>query len=397
MERRVGRKTILFLANTRRDVSLPLRVRVRGSGRWQRWDCESGEVQPFPSAQADGSSVVDLRLPPVGSAVLVRGPGRPASAGTPAKRLGEQVLSPRGGWSFRRLAPNSLILDRCQWRLGNERFSEPTFLVSAQSEWRRQLNISGGGQPWKLLQDPANSRPLGTVTLRFPFTVEAVPTGEVDLVLEDREDAEITVNGRSVPAPATGWFMDKGFETVPIRRPIRRGVNTVEVRIPVCVARTVEELYLTGDFGVDADTFVLVREPKRLAAGDWCPQGYPFYTDAMMYLRRFQAPQKRAAERTVVEWDHFEGTVAAVWLNGQKVKVVGWRPYRVDISEHVRTGPNELGLEIVGSPRNLMGPRHHTQKYPDWTGPGELSDMSEPSYHLTPAGLMGEVRIVRFR
>ncbi|UCB46101.1 MAG: DUF2461 domain-containing protein, partial [Spirochaetota bacterium] len=73
----------------------------------------------------------------------------------------------------------------------------------------------------------------------------------------------------------------------------------------------------------------LIHEPKRLATGDWCPQGYPFYTDAMVYRRRFRVRQRRAVERTVVEWDHFEGTVAAVWMNGEKAAVVGWRPYRV--------------------------------------------------------------------
>jgi hypothetical protein len=393
MERQNGKETILFLVNTRRDVSLPLQVRLPGQGSWRRWDCESGAVRPFPSVRKDTGSVLDLTLPPVGSVVLVRNPGRPAAIPAPARRVAEQLLAPHGGWSFRRLAPNSLILDRCTWRIGDEPFSQPTFLWSAQREWIKRLNIQAYGQPWKLLKDPANHKVAATVTLRFPFIVETLPSGGTQLVLEDRADTGIFVNGQSVEASSNGWFMDKAFETVPIQRCLRRGENIVEIRVPVSVVRSVEEMYVIGDFGVDSRTFALVKEPKRLVVGDWCPQGYPFYTDAMLYQRMFRVPGKRAG-RTIVEFGRFDGAVAAVWVNGQKTAVMGWHPYRADVTEFVRAGTNELGLEIVGSPRNLMGPRHHKQKYPGWTGPGELADMSQPAYHLTPAGLMGDVRIV---
>ena len=395
MERRSARDTLLFVANTRRDIAQPLCVRLRGRGTWRQWNCETGTVHPVPSTQAGGWSKLTLTLPPAGSAVLVRSPGHPiASNKAPGRRTSMRVLDPRKGWAFRRMAPNSLILDRCTWRLGDESF-EPAFLMSAQAAWRRRLNIGTADyQPWKLLKNPDNLRTLATVTLRFTLTVNEIPSREVRLALEDRDLTHILVNGARVDAPSDGWFMDKAFETVPIGALLRTGQNIIEVRVPICAARSVEEMYVTGDFGVDSSTFALVREPRRLAVGDWCAQGYPFYTDAMMYLAKFDAPQK-GADRTIVEFDRFEGTVAAVWVNGQKAAVIGWHPYQADVTKFVRAGSNELGIEIVGSPRNLMGPRHHARKYPSWTGPGELADMSQPAYHLTPAGLTGEVRIVQ--
>ena len=384
---------VLFVANTDRAREAPLTVSAEGQGEWEQWDCETGAVRGLGAGPE-----LALTLPPVGSAVLRRAPGaaKPASAPKGARRV--RSLVPRGGWSFQRVAPNSLVLDRCTWCIDGGAFSETMLTLSAQEQWRKIFslysihNTNSAFQPWKLLLDPQYSRPLGRLTLRYPFAVDVLPASEVYLVLEDRADAEIFVNGTRVDSPSVGWFMDKSFEKVPVGGFLKAGENLVEVQFTLTPLRRAEDMYLIGDFGVDPKTYAITREPKKLATGDWCPQGYPFYSDAMIYRATYNAGDK--PRRAAIEIDGFQGPAAAVWVNGKKAGVIGWRPYCVDITDFLQPGENEIGIEIVGSPRNLMGPRHSAERYPGWTGPAQMAETHEPGYHITPAGLAGGVRLV---
>ncbi len=399
--RRDGDRSVVFAANTSRDHGVPLRLRLAGRGVWRRWDCATGEVTTMPSAQAGGFSEVEFDLPPVGSVVLTREPGRAVSA--PAVRgaalKSETALTMRTGWNFRRVAPNSVILDRCMWRLNDDPFEGPTFTMALLAECRRRLGIfhySGssmsGYQPWRVRQDPESLKPRGVLTQRYPLRIDALPNSEVYLVLEDRAETEIFVNGERVSAPACGWFMDKSFEKTPIGGFVKLGENVIETRMTMNACRYVEEMYVIGDFGVDPNTFALVREPRRLATGDWCAQGYPFYTDAMVYETELSMPGKPKG-RVEIELPAFEAPVAAVWVNNEKAAVIGWHPYTADITRFLRAGANTLGIEIVGTPRNLMGPKHYPDRHPPWTGPGQMADTTESIYQIAPFGMMGDPKI----
>ena len=403
-QRQVDDGYVFFLANTDRDAGVPLRVCVPTPGACQQWDCETGEVRDLASDAAEDGSHVELTLAPVGSAVLHLNPNRLSRTPTetPPASVGKTPAGPRDGWRFCRLAPNSLVLDRCRYRINDDEFSEEAFLNDAQEDWRKRfglfsvLSMNRDTQPWKRLQDPDNLRPLARLALKYSFQVETVPEKETYLVLEDRDELEIVVNFALVDAPASGWFMDKSFEKVPIGEFLKRGSNMVELRTTLTAMRVIEDIYVTGDFGVAPETFAITSEPERLSTGDWCPQGYPFYTDGMVYETRIEVKEGFRG-RVAVELERFEGTVAAVWVNGKKAAVIGWRPYRADVTDFVRPGSNDLGIEIVGSPRNLMGPRHSTERYPVYTSSRELLETGEPGYHITPAGLMGDVTVVYSR
>jgi hypothetical protein len=49
----------------------------------------------------------------------------------------------------------------------------------------------------------------------------------------------------------------------------------------------------------------------------------------------------------------------------------------------------------VGTRRNLLGPLHHGEKYPNWTGPGEFKREVKwiGEYVSFPYGLMGGVSL----
>jgi hypothetical protein len=398
--RAVGNSHVLFLANTDRENGVRLEVSMPGAGRWEEWDCSTGTVCSVAAQDERGRARVALELAPVASTVLRVSPTPSCVEADPASLLPSHAerLDPREGWEFRRLAPNSLVLDRCAYRLGDEPFSEPMFMVEAQNAWRARAGLPPFAtldrdvQLWKRLKDPAHSKPIAQLALRYTARVEEMPDDEIYLVLEDRPDFKIIVNGSRVDAPASGWFIDKSFMKVAIGNLLRQGSNTVELGTSLTPIRVVEDIYLIGEFAVDPVTFAIRREPRRLLRGDWCAQGYPFYTDGMMYRTQFQIPHELDG-RVIIELDRFEGTVAALWVNGRKAAVLGWRPYRADVTEFVLAGANELEIEVVGSPRNLFGPRHSAEKYPRVVGSLELTEVVKPGYHLTAAGLLGAVQI----
>ena len=392
---------VVFLANTDREAGASLKVHFNRSGGWERWDCETGNVEDLPSRETADGSEVEIALPPVGSAVLRLDTNKEA-ASLPAplkRRVREKLINPARGWKFRRLAPNSIVLDRCRYRVNDEGYSDEMFMYDAQEKWRERFalrrfkTLAADAQPWKQLQDPKSAQAVARLGLKYAFSVGKTPAEEVFLVLEERSTFDICINGNPVEAPANGWFMDKSFEKVPIREFLKRGVNTVELQTMLSPMKLIEDIYIVGDFGVDRETFAIEREPRRLHVGDWCGQGYPTYTDGMMYETGFRVGETFNG-RVMVELERFEGTVAAIWVNGEKAAVLGWRPYRADVTEFVRKGANELGIEVVGSPRNLMGPRHAPEKYTLSVGPSHLADTSYRGHHLSPAGLYGSVKVI---
>jgi beta-galactosidase/beta-glucuronidase len=63
--------------------------------------------------------------------------------------------------------------------------------------------------------------------------------------------------------------------------------------------------------------------------------------------------------------------VAEVWLNGKRVRVSWYRPYRIDITGHLRQGKNELRVDVTNILKNYLTD-------------GEYSH---------PSGLLGPVKI----
>jgi beta-galactosidase/beta-glucuronidase len=46
--------------------------------------------------------------------------------------------------------------------------------------------------------------------------------------------------------------------------------------------------------------------------------------------------------------------VAEIWVNDEKVGVSWYRPYRVDITGHLKQGPNELRIDVTNVLKNHL-------------------------------------------
>ena len=190
---------VLFLANTGLKA-VSTRATVEG-GSAENWDTESGAVAPLAfTSQASGRISFDVRLEPAGSTLLLV---KKASAKPAVASKVEFAPLSAGPWRVQVDAPNVLVLDYCDLKIGNE-------MLPGLNTWRAN---------WTIWQRHGFERPAWDNAVQFKtrvfdrnhfakdsgfeatfrFDVEdvaAIPG--LQLALELPELYHVTVNGASV-------------------------------------------------------------------------------------------------------------------------------------------------------------------------------------------------------
>jgi hypothetical protein len=407
--RRTEAGEVLFAVNM--DRTRPDRVRLAwaGGGRLREVDPLTGDLSDVPGVgEAGGRQEFTAELPPTGSRLYLRTPGRSAAKAAPAPRSEVERVRLAGEWSYELDEPNGLNLDYARMRVlgandgspvgrpGEWRERRP--LWQHESELRKELGFRDNAipkeQPYIWLKNL--SPKSATVELEFDLHVERPPAAPVSLAIEHPERFEISVNGRTVPGRPRGWFIDRSFEVVPLTGvKLRRGLNTLRLRTEYRQHHWLEEVYLLGKFGVrvSGGRAVVTALPGRLAIGDWVGQGLAMYSGAVTYRQTVRVGKLVRGQRAVLHLDRPKATVLRVAVNGKKLATLGWAPWEVDVTRALRTGANRVEITLVSSRRNLLGPLHHVRKNPLWTGPAEFRPKGElftPDYNLVAYGLMGE-------
>ena len=190
--------------------------------------------------------------------------------------------------------------------------------------------------------------------------------------------------------------MDKAIRTLALPK-LRPGENELLVRGDYRGDLELEDLFVTGDFGVNMAREI-VREPDRLHFGDWCAQGYYHYPGDMIY--HFTAPAYHPSEgKIVLTLGAHSAALVQVTVNGQTAGHLFGAGYNnLDITAFLKDGENSVDLRLVGTPRNLFGPLH--QKYTGCTRISWADFRTEgifytPDYVLHPYGLMDQVRLLK--
>ncbi|MCZ8519522.1 glycosyl hydrolase [Paenibacillus caseinilyticus] len=401
----------LFVVNNDRESSHQVRITLEGEGRLEEWNALTGEVTEVPVRHGrDGRLEFDADFGPADSKLYVLHTNCEAQAvptAVPASLAHGLIEAPgitcielRAPASFERTAPNALTLDVCSYRLGEREWSEEMDVWRAQRAVRealgmRQVYGNGLEQRYRWVHElhPGDGTPAA---FRFVLEVTDIPEGAVHLVVESAREYEIRLNGVRIPAEPDGWFLDRSFDRVPLGA-LRQGRNELVLLCRYHQRMEVEDLYLIGDFGVD-DARRIIREPAALQLGDWCLQGYPHYAGSMVY--RFPVDGGPFPSGPAwLELRRFEAVTAEVRINGETAGHVPWRAAsRIDISGSLVEGENHIEVEVMGSPRNLLGPFHHTAADPSitsWASFRKEGDGYSPAYELRPYGLLDGIRLYR--
>ncbi|HAU37358.1 MAG TPA: hypothetical protein DCX07_06525 [Phycisphaerales bacterium] len=389
---------LLFVQSHDRQAGHRVRVRVEGRAPAVLWDARSG-LRTALDARAAGEGFVEfeLDLPASGSALV--------SLGLPAGRLAKPVAaravvesrSVGGPFAVERAEPNTLPLDYCRFRIGDEPWSDPLPTLAAdkkiRARWGLGTRLGGEHQPWYLYATGAvDVRPRGRCELAHDFHVTVRPA-KLLLAIESPEDFEILVNGKSAGAPS-GWWVDEDIRTIDIAPLVREGDNEVLLRFDYRPDMELEDAYLVGEFGVSRrgqaatpSAMTLVTPSSRLNLGSWVGQGLDFYGGAVRYRVPLGGLRRKRGQRVRVRLPGVRCTAAVVHV-GTESFALPWAPFEADITDALGKDADEIVVEVIGGRKNILGPLH--TPWEKWTGPGQFNpDNSQwrKEYYLTDHGL----------
>lgn len=392
-----GGDRILFFTNT--GLS-PVRARatVEG-GSLEQWDPITGRTSP--AAFQPGLSFA-LDLPPAGSRMFVV---RKAAAAPPRPQAEALFTAVAGSeWTVEADSANVLVLDYCD-------FVSTGVDLKDINTWRANWtlwNLHGFERPawdnavqFKTRVYDRNHFPPGSgfdAAFRFEVADAAAIQG-LQLAIELPELYKVKVNGQPVSFAGGERWMDPHILAVNIEKFAKTGENTVVITgRPFDVRMELENIYLRGHFSVAAASkgFQIAARSK-LALGAWAKQGMPFYAGSVLYSTGIEVPA--GAQRAKVGLPEWQGSVAAVLLDGKQVATLGWPPYEAEFA--AAPGKHRIGVRVVSTPRNIFGPFHNRTKprmrawpaawhdFPEHQPAGETYDILDYGLESAPAVSVG--------
>ena len=223
-----------------------------------------------------------------------------------------------------------------------------------------------------------------------------VPTSPVCLLVEGASQYTIRFNGKAVSSEPMGWHLDRSFQKVALPA-LKRGRNRLILSCAYTNYMELEDCFILGDFGVSAEREV-TAEPEQLRFGDWTTQGYLHYAGSMIYHGNVDyKPAEGECVRLYL--GDYQAITVAVQVNGQVAGHIPWRSENgLDITRHLKPGANRVDIEVVASPRNMLGPLHLAawrEPWTDWRSFRRTDETFTPEYVLQPWGLIGQVRVQR--
>ncbi|AIQ51388.1 glycosyl hydrolase [Paenibacillus sp. FSL R7-0331] len=397
---------ILFVVNNSRHHGAEVELSLRGSGRLEVWDLLSGTIQEVATVVKNGNTCFQDSFGPADSRLYVLHTVSQERTAPESKRQHngqQQIITALGPVSkFSRSAPNVLTLDQCSYSINGSASSETMEVWLAQKQIRdtlgmRQVFSNGGLQRHMWIHNP-HVNDGAAVSFEFNFEVADVPGNDVFLAIEQGQRFAVTLNGTPVDPSVDGWFLDRSINKVLLPR-MKSGLNTLTISCSYMNDMEVEDCYLIGDFGVSPDRRI-VQEKETLRFGDWCLQGYLHYCGSITYhLEYDHLIQTEKNESIILELGDYKAVTVNVRVNGQHAGYIPWRAAkRLDISKLIVSGINTIDIEVVGSPRNMLGPLHQAgtdYNWKEWWDYRRTGQEYTPDYVLTPYGLLGQVHIYR--
>jgi hypothetical protein len=308
---------------------------------------------------------------------------------------GQRIPVP-GPFAYRLHEPNVCLLDRARWRFAGGDWQPETEVLRIDRTVRDQAKLPRRGgemvQPWFAAKHLPRPEPRGRLELAFDATVERLPDGAVELVLESPERFEVAVNGRNLDARTSpGFWIDIALKRLVLpAAALHHGVNTITLATEAAADLDLENLFLTGLFGVrlDGTRRILTALPATLAVGDLTTQGLPFY-GAGLTLHLPVPAACRGGAPSVLEVPRFAASCLYVGAD-EPGHLIAWDPRRAEVGDLCRD-QESLDLTVVLTRRNTFGPVHELPVKAESYHPDSFHSAgtrwSEP-YALHPAGLL---------
>ena len=368
-------------------------------------DALSGGVDPYPAARKGNELEVRFELAPGGSLLLfLDKTGKPSG---PDKSFTEKNLTPDGELTVRNDSPNTLTLDYCDLRLGTQEEKGLYFYTASDKIFKFhgfEDNPWVSSSQYKTnILDKDHFAPGTGFTAAFHFIVNPAAAGiPLQAVVERPWLWTVAVNGKVLKPLEGKWRLDRSFGVFDLAGLIRGGDNTVTLTVsPMSIHAELEPVTLLGEFGLKS-----AGRGWEIVPAVPAQESVPGKTRGCRSIRKAclipgNTPLKRGTGPWCVS-EKWNGSVAAVRVNGKEAGIIGWQPYELDITEF-RAGAdsNRIDVVVYGTLKNLLGPHHNVR------GKGIVTPWSfkyapevQPSgdkYDLEEYGLFEDFEVVEMR
>lgn len=387
----------LFLAhcNPMPNPDLPVRedltIQVRGTYRPVLYDAMTGEIKDVPYTQVNGNTVIKETVYDHDSLLYSLLPDASSHAGAGTEKSTETAGIPVTLPDYVDITledPNVLVLDMAEARFDEGEWQLKDEILRIDNKFREivgyQLRTEAFPQPWVT---PVKEEIRHHLSLRFRINCE-LPVSAPSLALENPEETVLTLNGIPVSSQVTGYFTDRSIKTVALPD-LKAGENILVAEMPYYHKFNVEAMYLLGNFGVRvAGKNAVVTAPvQRLAFGDICPQGLPFYGGNLTY----HVPVTLAdAGSLKVEITQFRCPVIKISLDGRDCGNIAFSPYSLTINQ-VSAGDHTLEITAFGNRINTFGALHNCNHTERWAGPNFWRSTGSAwsyEYQLSPSSIL---------
>lgn len=393
---------LIFIVNSSMEEAAAGSLTVKGMTLLEM-DALNGKIYSYPSEAQNGMLAAAFHIEPAGSVLLYSSykTNRTYTV-RPEEKAGE-VMAADGETVVTRVKENALTIDFCDVTVKGQTTKHVHFSHAANIAYK--AHGFENGNPWnssvqykRNILDRDNFTDGGfTATYRFTVNDDFDYSG-MQLVAERPELFKVTVNGETVTPVPGKWWLDRSFGVYSIGSKVKKGVNTVEMSVsPMSIFAEIEPVYILGDFSVvpEQKGWSISAPVGRFALGSWKEQKQPFYSWDMKYSKSYHITDLSGTY--LVKLGRWTGTVAEVYVNGTKAGIIGFDPYRLNVTPYLKEGANQIDVHVIGSLKNLLGP-HYKNPAPGLASPGHWKNINEPiagaDYQMMDYGLMDDFELM---
>jgi hypothetical protein len=346
----------------------PQEVRVR------RLNLETGGSEPIAFRRTADGWAVPLTFHPYESHLIEIGSFPDTDGSGPPEKPWEIRLDASGIWEVSAEQPNPIRFDSFHLSLHSEEGTPAGGKVDVKTFIDQCDDLAAhAGVNVPVAFDQFFGTPK-KISLKYPvrctyeteFIVEQLPQ-QCELFMDRGAisgDYAIFINGERLGSAdfRARFVYDHANVACSIRPFLRIGVNrlTIEVTIRHDWDGVIDALYVRGDFGVRfAGQTAVITSPVTEAglAGGPCT-GYPYYAGTLSYKKLFDGGTAESAKTfslTFSGWDPHFHECAELFVNGQRIGVRPWSPYRwIGDARVWKQGGNLVEIKVSQSLSGLL-------------------------------------------
>lgn len=282
---------------------------------------------------------------------------------------------------YKRDEDNVLLLDMAEYSLDGDAFKSKEELIVIDDKCRNILGFPRANgtdtQPWVRGKEVIEHY----VVLRFKVS----SVEEIENTYIAAEEAEqIIFNGEKISLEPIGYYVDESIIKYKLGK-LKKGVNVIEVQVPIGKRTSVENMFLLGDFDVyvrGCETFI-TKPSEKIGFADISKQGLAFYGGNISYKATFKLEKESDIQ---IRASRYRGATMKVYVDDKDAGMICYAPYILDVDK-LKKGIHTVEFKVYGNRENTFGPLHSCS-YDKWYGPKRWYDY-EKNKNVSDEALQG--------